>query len=59
MRVRSLPLSLILVVIAAKLIQLGVTRDGVGPFEYATLAAVIGLLLFTAFHLSRRALWRT
>ncbi|MDQ3890955.1 MAG: hypothetical protein M3312_10455 [Actinomycetota bacterium] len=52
-------LSLILVVIAAKLIQLGVTRDGVGPFEYATLAAVIGLLLFTAFRLSRRALWRT
>ncbi len=59
MRVRSLLLSLILVVIAAKLIQLGVTRDGVGPFEYATLAAVIGLLLFTAFRLSRRALWRT
>ena len=55
-RVRSLIRPLVLVAIAAKLIQLGATRGGVGPFEYVTLADLIVLLLLTAFRLSRRAL---
>ena len=58
MRRRSFVLPLALVAIAAKLIELGVTRDGVGPFEYLTLAALVALLLQTALRLSRRALGR-
>ena len=58
MRWRSLILPLLLVALAANLIKLGVTRDGVGPIEYVTLAALIVLVLLTAFRLSRRALGR-
>jgi hypothetical protein len=55
-RLRSFILSLALVVIAAKLVQLAATRDGVGIVEYLTLAALVALLLQTALRLSRRAL---
>ncbi|HEY5659211.1 MAG TPA: hypothetical protein VIR59_00375 [Gaiellaceae bacterium] len=55
MRFRPLVLPLALIAIAAKLIQLAATRDGVGLFEYLTLAALVALLLQTAFRLSRRA----
>jgi hypothetical protein len=54
-RWRSLLLPLALVAIAAKLIQLGITREGVGPFEYLTLALIVALLLRVALLLSRRA----
>jgi hypothetical protein len=54
-RRRSLLFPLALVAIAANLIQLGITRHGVGPFEYLTLALMIALLLRVAFLLSRRA----
>jgi hypothetical protein len=53
---RSIILPLVLVALAATLIDLAVTRDGVGPFEYVTVAALIGVLLFGAFRLSRRAI---
>lgn len=53
---RSFILPLVLVAMAAKLIDLAVTRDGVGPFEYIMVAALIGVLLFGAFRLSRRAI---
>lgn len=55
MRFRPLVLPLALIAIAAKLIRLAATRDGVGLFEYLTLAALVALLLQTAFRLSRRA----
>jgi hypothetical protein len=58
MRLRPFILPLALVAIAAKLIELAVTRDGVGPFEYLTLAALVALSLQAAFRLSRRALGR-
>jgi hypothetical protein len=57
-RLRSLILPLVLIAIAAKLVELGITRDGVGPFEYATLALLVALLLQSAFRLSRRAVRR-
>jgi hypothetical protein len=57
-RVRSLIIPLVLVGIAAKLVQLAATRNGVGPLEYLTLAALVLFLLLTAFRLSRRALGR-
>jgi hypothetical protein len=56
MRLRPFIVPLALVAIAAKLVELAATRDGVGPFEYVTLAALVGLLLQTTFRLSRRAL---
>jgi hypothetical protein len=37
----------------AKLIEVGVTRDGVGPFEHVTLAAAAALILLTALRLIR------
>ncbi len=55
MRLRSLIMPLVLVAVSTKLIQLAATRDGVGLFEYLTLAALVALLLQTAFRLSRRA----
>lgn len=58
MRLRRFILPLALVAIAARLIQLAATREGVGPFEYLTLAALVVLLLLTAFRLSRRAVGR-
>ena len=57
-RVRPLLLALVLVAVAGSLVQLGITRDGVGPFEYLTLALLIALLLQSAFRLSRRAFRR-
>jgi hypothetical protein len=42
-RLRSLILPLVLIAIAAKLVELGITGDGVGPFEYATLALLVAL----------------
>jgi hypothetical protein len=58
MRIRPLLLALVLVAVAGKLIQLGITREGVGPFEYLTLALLVALLLQSAFRLSRRAFRR-
>lgn len=55
MRVRPLLLALVLLAVAGKLVQLGITREGVGPFEYLTLALLVALLLQRAFRLSRRA----
>jgi hypothetical protein len=57
-RLRSLVLPLVLVAIAANLVYLGVTREGVGPFEYLTLALLVALLLQSAFRLSRHAFRR-
>jgi hypothetical protein len=57
-RLRSLVLPLVLVAIAANLVYLGVTREGVGPFEYLTLALLVALLLQSAFRLSRNAFRR-
>ena len=56
MHLRSFILPIVLVAMAATLINLAMTRDGVGPFEYVTVSALIGVLLFGAFRLSRRAL---
>jgi hypothetical protein len=56
MRLGPLVVCLALVGIAAKLVELGVTRDGVGPLEYLTLAALIALLLLKAHGLARQAL---
>jgi hypothetical protein len=58
MRIRPLLLALVLAAVAGKLIQLGITREGVGPFEYLTLALLVALLLQSAFRLSRRAFRR-
>lgn len=58
MRVRPLLLALVLLAVAGKLVQLGITREGVGPFEYLTLALLVALLLQRAFRLSRRAFSR-
>lgn len=52
MRLSQIVIPLVLVGIAAKLVELGVTRDGVGPFEYLTLAVLVALLLQTAWRLS-------
>jgi hypothetical protein len=57
-RLRSLILPIVLIAIAAELIHLGLTREGVGPFEYLTLALLIALLLQSAVRLSRRAFRR-
>lgn len=57
-RLRSLVLPLVLIAMAVKLIQLGITRDGVGPFEYVTLALLVALLLQSAGRLTRRAFRR-
>lgn len=57
-RFRPLILPLVLIAIAVKLVQLGITRDGVGPFEYLTLALLVALLLQSAGRLTRRAFRR-
>ena len=57
-RFRPLILPLVLIAIAVKLVQLGITRDGVGPFEYVTLALLVALLLQSAGRLTRRAFRR-
>jgi hypothetical protein len=55
LHLRSLVLPLVLVAMAVTVVRAAVTRDGVGPFEYVTVAVVIGVLLLAAFRLSRRA----
>jgi hypothetical protein len=57
-RFRPLILPLVLIAIAVQLVQLGITRDGVGPFEYVTLALLVALLLQSAGRLARRAFRR-
>lgn len=57
-RFRPLIVPLVLIAIAVKLVQLGITRDGVGPFEYLTLALLVALLLQSAGRLTRRAFRR-
>lgn len=57
-RLRSLVLALVLLVIAGTLVQLGITRQGVGLFEYLTLALLVTLLVQGAYRLSRRAFRR-
>ena len=59
MRFRPLILPLVLIALAVKLVQLGITRDGVGPFEYVTLALLVALLLQTAGRLTRQAFRRS
>jgi hypothetical protein len=54
MRRRRFIFAVALVGIAVKLIEIGVTRHGVGPFEYVTLAALVALLLLTAIRLLRQ-----
>jgi hypothetical protein len=54
-RLRSLIPSLILVGIAAELTKFAATRNGVGPFEYVTVGALVALLLYWAFRLARGA----
>lgn len=51
MRLSQLIIPLVLIGIAAKLVELGLTRDGVGPFEYLTLAALVAVLVQTAWRL--------
>ena len=57
-RFRPLILPLVLIAIAVKLVQLLITRDGVGPVEYVTLALLVALLLQSAGRLTRRAFRR-
>jgi uncharacterized RDD family membrane protein YckC len=57
-QLRALIAPLVLVTVAAQLVALGATRDGVGPFEYVTLAALVALLAFGAYGLTRRAFRR-
>jgi hypothetical protein len=54
---RFLPLAFALLLLAAAfdLAQTAVTRPGVGPFEYATVALLEALLLRAALHVFRRA----
>ena len=54
MTLRRSLLLLALVVITGKVIAVALTRHGVGPIEYVTLAAIVALLLVTAFRLTRR-----
>jgi len=49
---------IVLPAMAATVAQAAVTRDGVGAFEYITVAAIIAVLLLCAFRLSRRAIRR-
>jgi len=56
MRLRSLVLPMLLLAAAVKLVELAATRNGVGPFEYVTVAALVSALLLSTFRLLRRAL---
>jgi hypothetical protein len=56
MHLRSFLLPLVLVAMAVELIGVAVTRNGVGPFEYVTVAALVGMLLLGALRLSRRSI---
>jgi hypothetical protein len=56
MRLRSLIVPTVLVVLAANLLVAVTTRDGVGALEYVVSAALIALLLTTAFVRGRRAI---
>ena len=48
----------VLVAMAATVARAAVTRDGVGAFEFITVAAIIAVLLFCAFRLARHAIRR-
>ena len=56
MRLRSLVLPMLLLAAAVKLVELAATRNGVGSFEYVTVAALVLALLLSTFRLLRRAL---
>ena len=58
MQLRPLLFVIVLVALAATAARAAVTRDGVGAFEYITVAAIIAVLLLCAFRLSRRAIRR-
>ena len=58
MQPRPLIFVIVLVAMAATVARAAVTRDGVGAFEYITVAAIIAVLLLCAFRLSRRAIRR-
>ena len=55
MDLKRLFLAGLLVAAAAALSRALVTRHGVGPFEYATGALLVALLLRAAYAVSRRA----
>jgi hypothetical protein len=50
-----LALALLLCAAAFDLAQTAITRQGVGPFEYATVVLVEALLIQNAFRLLRRS----
>ena len=58
MELRRLILPALLVAAAVSLANALATREGVGPFEYVASVVIIGGLLFIAFRLGRRAIWR-
>ena len=58
MQPRPLIFVIVLVATAATVARAAVTRDGVGAFEYITVAAIIAVLLFCAFRLARHAIRR-
>ena len=58
MQPRPLIFVIVLVAMAATVARAAVTRDGVGAFEFITVAAIIAVLLFCAFRLARHAIRR-
>ncbi len=58
MQLRPLIFVIVLVAMAATVARAAVTRDGVGAFEFITVAAIIAVLLFCAFRLARHAIRR-
>jgi Flp pilus assembly pilin Flp len=58
MQLRPLGLAVLLFAAGMALTRALITHDGVGVIEYAVSAAILGLLLVTAFRLSRRAIGR-
>jgi hypothetical protein len=58
MQLRSFILPVALAAVAFEIVDVAATRDGIGPIEYAVLAALVGALLLGVVRLSRRALHR-
>ena len=58
MQIRPPIFVIVLLAMAATVARAAVMRDGVGAFEYITVAAIIAVLLLCAFRLSRRAIRR-
>jgi len=56
MRWRRLILALLLAATAVKLVTITATRDGLGVFEYLTMALLVALLLQNSYRLLRRPL---